>query len=111
MTMESPSTFLTLFAAVFSSAASAALSKLPCELFPFAALIVRALSDATSGVIFAAEIPHHYTSPVLHISTVIPHCEFLHEREYIEIVRQKILLLVFLFAEGLHCDVITIKQL
>jgi hypothetical protein len=63
-TVATPSAFLAFFRAVFGAAAAAALCELPWELFPFAALPVCALSDATARVILSAEIAHYYTSPV-----------------------------------------------
>lgn len=62
--MAAPGAFLALFGAVLCAAASAAFRELPWNLFPLAALPVCTLSDTTTGVIFPAEITHHYTSPV-----------------------------------------------
>lgn len=77
MAVECPRTLLALLAAIFGSAASAALSKLPRELFPFTTLVISTLSNATSCVVFAAEVAHYNPRPVLHISAVIAHCKFL----------------------------------
>ena len=62
--VAAPSTFLALFGAVLCTAAAATFCELPCELFPFAALPVCALSDATTRVVFPAEVAHDYASPV-----------------------------------------------
>lgn len=92
--MERPRALLTFFAAVFGAAASSALGKLPCKFFPLATLVVGTLSDASSGVVLAAQVPHHHASPVLHIRTVVANGELLHEGKQVEVVGQKVLLVV-----------------
>jgi hypothetical protein len=61
---------------------------LPCEFFPFPTLIVRALSYSTTAIIFSTQISHYNSSPILHILAVVANCEFLNEREDIEVVWQ-----------------------
>lgn len=62
--VATPCAFLALFGAVFCAAAAAAFRELPCVLFPFAALPVSTLSDATARVVFPAEVTHDYACPV-----------------------------------------------
>jgi hypothetical protein len=62
--MAAPGAFLALFGAILGAAATAAFRKLPCKLFPFAALPVRTLSDTTARVVFSAKVAHHYAGPV-----------------------------------------------
>ena len=92
MPVEYPGTFLTLLAAVFCSSASPAFGELSCELFPFPALVICTLSNAATRIILAAQIPHYYPSPVLHILTVMANSELFDQRENIKVVRQHILL-------------------
>jgi hypothetical protein len=92
--MESPCTLLALFAAVFGSSASATLGKLTSVLFPLTALVVGTLTDASTGVVLAAEISHDHASPVLHISAVVADCELLNEREKVEVVVEQILFVI-----------------
>jgi hypothetical protein len=65
-------------------------------------LVVCTLADAAASVIFAAEVSHDNASPVLHISTVIAHCELLNEREEVEIVGKQILFVVGIFIVDLR---------
>jgi hypothetical protein len=108
--MESPCTLLALFAAVFGSSASATLGKLTSVLFPFAALIVSTLADASTGVVLAAEISHNHTSPVLHISTVVTNCELLNKWEKVEIVVKQILFVVSIFVVNLRNFILLIHS-
>lgn len=62
--VAAPGAFLTLLGAVLCAATAAAFCELPCVLFPFAALPVGALSDATARVVFPAEVAHDYACPV-----------------------------------------------
>jgi len=62
--MAAPGAFLALFGAVFCATAAAAFCKLPCVLFPFAALPVGTLSNAAARVVFPAEVAHDYACPV-----------------------------------------------
>ena len=71
-------------------------------LLPFTALIVSALADAATSIIFAAEVSHDNTSPVLHVSTVVPHCELLDEREEIEVIGKQILFVISIFIVDLR---------
>jgi hypothetical protein len=93
MTVEDPCTFLTFLAAVLRSPASSAFGKLPCELLPLPTLVVRTLPYSTPTVVLAAQIPHYNSSPVLHILTVVSNCEFLDEREDIEVVWEEVFFL------------------
>lgn len=97
MAVESPSTLLALFAAVFSASASTTLGELASVLFPFAALVVCTLADASTCVILAAEISHNNAGPVLHISAVVADCELLDQWEEVEVVGEQILLVVGIF--------------
>jgi len=78
VSVVNPSTLLTFLAAVLRPAASAALCKLSGKLLPLPALIVSTLPDASSAFIFAAEIPHDNTCPVLHVLAVVLYSKFLH---------------------------------
>lgn len=62
--VAAPSAFLALFGAVLRATAAAALCELPCVLFPFAALPVGTLPDATARVVFPAEVAHDHACPV-----------------------------------------------
>ena len=86
--MEDPSALLALLAAVFGAAAAPTFRKLSGVLFPAAALVIRTLPNAASGLILATEITHHDTSPVLHVLGMMSHREFLDKREDIEVVKQ-----------------------
>lgn len=97
MPMEDPRRLLALFAAVFRTPTASALSKLSRVLFPLAALVVRALSDATSRVIFPTEIAHDDTGPVLHILGVVTDGEFLDEREDVEVFWKEVLIIGIVF--------------
>src|ERR1700760_1094224 len=92
MSMVQPSALLALFAAILGSPATSALGKLSCELFPLAALVVRALSDTSAGVVFAAEISHDYSGPVLHVRRVMANRKLLDQGENVEIVILGVLL-------------------
>lgn len=96
--MERPGALLTLLAAILCPAAPTALSELPRKFFPFTALVISALPNPAPRIILTAEVPHNDASPVLHIGTMVPDSELLHQREYVEIVRKEILFLVFLWA-------------
>lgn len=65
--VEDPRALLAFFAAVLCPPTATALGELACVLFPLAALVVSALTDATSGVVFPAQIAHYNTGPVLHV--------------------------------------------
>lgn len=54
MTVKDPSTFLAFFAAVFRASAAPTLGELPGVFFPFPALVVCALADPASAVVFPA---------------------------------------------------------
>ena len=101
--MEYPRALLALFAAVLCPATAAALGKLACVLFPAAALVVSALSDAASGVVFPAEVAHNNACPVLHVRCVVPNGELLDEREDVEVVRELILFQLLFFFFGFGC--------
>lgn len=109
--MERPGTLLTLFAAVLCSAAPTALSKLPCEFLPFPALVVGTLSNATTGIVLAAQVTHNNSGPVLHIRAVVSNSELLYERENVEIIRKKVLLFELLILGILGRNDVTIEQL
>lgn len=66
--MAPPSTLLTLLAAVLGASAPPTLGELPSEFLPFPTLPVRALPNTSATVIFAAEISHDNSSPVLHVA-------------------------------------------
>jgi len=93
MSVEDPSTFLALFAAVLRPPTPSAFRKLPCKLLPFPTLIVCTLPYASSWIIFPAQVPHHNPSPVLHILTVVSYCELLDQWEDVKIIWQKIFFL------------------
>lgn len=67
MAVEDPRALLALFAAVLCPPAATALGELARVLFPLAALVVSALTDAASGVVFPAQVAHDNTGPVLHV--------------------------------------------
>lgn len=94
--VENPGVLLTFLAAILGAAAPTTLGKLSCPLLPSTALIVRALTNTTTGIIFPAQIPHHDTRPVLHVLRMVADCEFLNQREYIEIVGKQVFLLISL---------------
>jgi len=113
MAMERPSTLLTFLAAVLCASTPTTLSKLPGELLPLAAFVVGTLSNASTGIILAAEVPHNNTSPVLHVGTVVADCEFFHQRENIIVIWQEIFLFQFLFPIHRHrfrIGVLRVKQ-
>jgi len=87
MPMIYPSTLLAIFAAIFRPPASPALCELPGVFFPLATLEVSALAYATFRIILPAKIPHDDSGPVLHIGSVVPDSELLHEGEDVEIIR------------------------
>lgn len=87
MAMEYPCALLAFLAAVLGPPASSALGKLPRKLLPLPALIVGTLSDAASGIILPAKVPHHHSRPVLHVLAMMPDGKFLNQGEYVEIVR------------------------
>ena len=87
MAMIYPCTLLTILAAVLRPPTASTLCKLSCEFFPLSTLIVCTLSDPTSGVIFAAQIPHDHAGPVLHVLAVVSDSKFFNQRENVEIVR------------------------
>lgn len=62
--VAAPGAFLALFGAVFCAAAASAFRELPGVFFPFAALPVSTLSDATARVVFPAKVAHDYACPV-----------------------------------------------
>jgi len=88
--MEDPGTLLAFLAAVLGPPASPTFGKLSCKLLPFPTLVVCALSYSTPAIILAAQIPHHNSSPILHILAVVSNCEFLDERENVEIVWKQV---------------------
>lgn len=94
MTMIHPSVLLAFLAAILRAAATAAFRKLSLIIFPFSTLVMRTLSNATSGVILATKISHHYTRPVAHGVRVLARGEFLDNREDIHIIGQQELLVV-----------------
>jgi hypothetical protein len=89
-----PRSLLTVFAAVLGTAAATAFGELALELLPFATLVVSALTNTTSRLVFAAEVSHDHTGPVLHILRVVPNGELLNQREDINIIRQQVLVLL-----------------
>lgn len=97
MAVESPCAFLAFLTAVFGTPATAALRKLPCVLFPFAALVVGTLTDASPGVVLSAQVSHNHTGPVLHVCAVVPDCELLHEGEYVLVVGEEVFLFALIF--------------
>jgi len=86
MAMIDPGTLLAFLAAVFRASTSATLGKLANTCFPLAALIIGTLSNAAACVILSAQVPHHNTSPILHILAMVPDSELLYEREDVEVV-------------------------
>jgi hypothetical protein len=92
MSVEDPRTLLAFLAAVFRPPASSAFGKLSCELLPFPTLIVCTLSNPASTVVLAAQIPHHNSCPVLHILAMVSNCEFLDERENVEVIWEEVFL-------------------
>ena len=90
MPMENPSALLAFLAAVLRPSAPSALGELPRELFPFPALVVGAVSDSASAVVFPAEVTHYYASPVLHVLAVVTDGELLDEREDVEVVWEEV---------------------
>lgn len=104
ITVKGPGTLLAILAAVLGPPAPTALGKLAGELLPLPALVVGALPDAATRIVFPTEVPHDDTGPVLHVLAVMPHCELLHEREEVEVVRKKVFFLehLFLGGNGLH---------
>ena len=101
MPVEYPCILLAFLAAIFGAATTPTLGELARTLFPSAALIVCALSNATSGVVLSAKIPHDYAGPVLHIRRVVTNSEFLHKRENVEVIRQEVFLIFLTFSFGL----------
>jgi hypothetical protein len=69
--MAAPCPFLALFAAVFRPPASSTFGELASKLLPLSALPICALSDASSILVFAAQVSHHDASPVLHITLLL----------------------------------------
>ena len=105
MSMKHPSTLLAFFAAVFGPPAATTFGKLPGVFLPSPALIVGALADASTRIVFAAKIAHNNTGPVLHVRGVMADSELLNERKDIEIIWKLILLQFFFFfalLTGLH---------
>lgn len=94
--MERPCALLALFAAILSTPASPALGELAGVLFPFAALVVCALPDTASCIIFAAEVSHNHAGPVLHICRVVSGGEPLDQGEDVEVVREQKLFLTLI---------------
>lgn len=99
MSVEDPRTLLTLLATVFRPPASPALGELPCELLPFPALVISTLSYSAAAIILPAQIPHHHSSPVLHILAVVADGKFFDKREDVEIVGEEVFFF-FGFAGG-----------
>jgi hypothetical protein len=81
-----PRIFLTILAAIFRSPTSSALGKLPGEFFPSPTGIIGTLPDSPLGIVFAAKVSHHHTSPILHIFGVMANRELLHQGERVEVV-------------------------
>lgn len=90
MAVEDPSVLLTLLTAIFRATAPTAFGKLPCPLLPLAASVIRTLADPAASIIFAAEIPHHDTSPVLHVLGMVAYRELFNKRENIEIIGEQV---------------------
>lgn len=86
MPVVHPCVFLAVLAAILCPPAAPALGELASEFFPLTALEVRALPDATSGIVFPTEIPHDNAGPVLHILWVMADGEFLNQRKDVEVV-------------------------
>lgn len=110
VTVERPSTFLALLAAILGTATSTALGKLAGVLLPLAALVVSALSDAPSGVVLAAEVPHHNTGPILHVGAVVPDCELFNERKEVELVGQQVLLVIGILVVDLRDILLAVEH-
>ena len=91
--MVHPGGFLAVLAAVLGPATTTAFCKLPLELFPFAAFVVRALADAAARFILAAQVSHHHTRPVPHVFRVVSDGKFLDQREDVHIIREEIFIL------------------
>jgi hypothetical protein len=100
MPVENPGTLLAFLAAIFCPPTSAAFGKLPGEFFPFSALIVCTLSDPATAIVLAAQITHDNSGPVLHILTVMSDSKFFDEREYVEIVWEKVFFLLRIAGRG-----------
>lgn len=86
MPMKNPSTLLTLLTAILCSPTPPTLGELSSIFLPLAALKVRALANAAPQIVLAAQIPHDHAGPVLHVLSVVSHCELLYQREDVEIV-------------------------
>ena len=84
--VEDPGALLALFAAVLGASASPALGELPCVFFPPPTLVVGTLPDATTGVVFSAQVAHNHAGPVLHVRCVVTDGELLDQREDVEVV-------------------------
>lgn len=69
--VAAPRSLLAFFAAVFSSSAPSALGKLSCVFLPLATLPVCALADPTSALVFATQVTHNHSRPVLHCLAVL----------------------------------------
>lgn len=87
MPVEGPCTLLTIFTAVFCPSTTPTLSELPRVFLPFPTLVVCALTDAASRVVFAAQIPHNDTCPILHVGAVEAHSELLDQWKDVQVVR------------------------
>jgi hypothetical protein len=90
MSMEDPSTLLTLFAAVFRPTTPPAFGELSGILFPLATFVIGTLPYTASAVVFAAEIAHDDAGPVLHLLAMMSHSKLFYQWEDVVIVWEKI---------------------
>ena len=104
MSVVYPSILLALFAAVLRPSTAAAFRKLACELFPFTALIVCALSNAASCIVLPAQVSHHNASPILHVLGMVADGKLLNEREDVEVIRLQILVYLLLIIVVIRND-------
>jgi hypothetical protein len=100
MPMVNPCILLAILAAILCPPTSATLGELPCHFFPFSTSIVRTLSNSAPRIIFAAEVLHHHTRPVLHIFRMMANGELLHQGEGVEIIRLQVLLILVILVNA-----------
>lgn len=108
--MVNPRALLTFFTAVLCPPAPSAFGKLPGVFLPFAALIIRALPNATTSVVFAAQVPHDNSSPVLHVLGMMSHREFFDQGEDVEVVWLEILIFQLLLWQWFAAWQIAVKH-
>lgn len=101
MAVVNPCTLLALFATILCLSTTATLGKLSCVPLPFATLVVCALTDVTTGFVFAAEVSHNHASPVIDIRmVVVAHGELFDQRENVIIIWLAVFLIVVIFRLG-----------